>query len=154
MPLDTTTVLPVVDALGASLETMAFITAFPPDGPGPFPCPPDARRVTITFTGAALSATLELAAPAGFGATLAANLMACDPSDEQATSRADDALKELMNVTCGAMIASLGGTGFELGIPKVEPLDAAAWDALTGPDGAAAVLDADGHVLAARAIVK
>ena len=153
MQPETTTVLPVVDALSASLETMAFITAFPPDGAGPFPCPDGARRVTNSFTGAALSATLELVASAAFGAMLAANLMACDPSDDEATGRADDALKELMNVTCGAMIASMGGAGFELGIPTAEPFAAAAWDALTGPEGAA-MLDADGHLLATRAIVK
>src|SRR4051812_43864283 len=147
-----TVAMPVVDALCTSLETMAFISAFPPDGPGPFPCPADARRVTIEFTGPA-NAVLELIAPAAFGAMLAANLMACDPGDAEAFDRADDALKELMNVTCGSMINAMGGEGYELGIPRVEDLKAGEWETITQP-GESAVLDADGHVLAARARVK
>jgi hypothetical protein len=150
--LPETTTLPVVDALCASLETMAFITPFPPDGNGPHPCPTDARRVSIAFTGP-VSAVLELVAPAAFGAMLASNLMVCDPSDPDAHEHVDDALKELMNVTCGAIINSFGGEGFELGIPQIEALDTAAWDMLTRP-GEAAVLEADGHLIAVRALVK
>ena len=152
MQPSTTAALPLADALCASLETMAFISPFPPDGAGPWPCPADARRVTIEFAGP-VSAVLELFAPASFGALLASNLIACDAADPQAVARADDALKELMNVTCGAMINAMGGEGYELGIPRVEDLKPGEWDALAQP-GEAAVLDADGHLLAARARVK
>jgi hypothetical protein len=145
--------LPVVDALCASLETMAFVSAFPPDGAGPWPCPPGARRVTIEVAGPT-PAVLELAASAAFGAVLAANLLTCDPGDPAAAAGADDALKELMNVTCGSTINAAGGRDFELGLPRVEPLTAAEWDALTAPGGGGAhVLEADGHVVAVRARV-
>ena len=143
--------LPAAEALGASLETMAFISPLPPAGP--VTCPAEPRRVTIAFAGPA-SAVVELVAPATFGAVLWSNLVACDPGDPEAVARGDDALKELMNVTCGALIASTGNAaGYEMGIPAIEPFDPEQWDALTAP-GEATVLDADGHLIAVRVRAK
>jgi hypothetical protein len=140
------------DALVESLQTMAFISAAPPEQVGDSPCPPpDGRRVIIEFTGPT-SAVLELFAPAALGAVLAANLIACGPDDAAAIERADDALKELMNVACGALIN--GEEGFEMGIPFVATITPDEWRSVTSASGEAAVLDAEGCLLAIRVRVR
>jgi hypothetical protein len=96
-----------------------------------------------------VSGLLDLAAPAAFGAMLASNALACEATDPEAARHAEDALSELMNVTCGTLLNAIGGEGHEMGIPQVEPLDAAEWEAFTAT-GQATVLDADGHLLASR----
>ncbi|MGC4076094.1 MAG: hypothetical protein QM702_03500 [Rubrivivax sp.] len=95
---------PVVDALCNSLDTMAFISPFPAKDPAaPETLQGELRRVRITFTGP-FNGTLELVTPRSFGAVLASNLLACDPNDESTLAHVDDVLKELANVTCGALI--------------------------------------------------
>ena len=103
--------LPLVEALGEALETMAFIT---PQLPGDAADPPlDVRLVLVEFHGHGMNGSLALAAPRKFGALVAGN---CD--GEEAITQADDALKELANVTCGLLLRKRGGgAGFEMSPP-------------------------------------
>jgi chemotaxis protein CheY-P-specific phosphatase CheC len=140
----------VGQSLAESTETMAFVSLMPAEQPCPMP--EDLLRVSIAFSGP-FSGSLELAAPLSFGATLAANMLGCEATDPNACSRAADAMKELMNVTCGDLLARLADgklKGFELGLPTVEPLsDRADWESYvtTTPEN---VFDAEGHFLAIR----
>jgi hypothetical protein len=135
-------------SLADSAETMAFVSLMPPDGPCALPL--DLLRVSISFTGP-LTGSLELIAPAAFGALLAANMLGCDPSDPDAVTRSTDAMKELMNITCGDLLPKIVDgppRGFEMGLPHIEPLeDRPGWEAhLAAEPGN--LFDAEGHIVA------
>jgi len=63
---------------------------------------------------------------------LAANVLGLDNGDEVDRGAALDALKELLNVTCGHILTSLAGSEplFDLGVPEISQIDGAAWQAL------------------------
>lgn len=56
-----------------------------------------------------------------FSRLLAANLLGLDPEEPEAAAKADDALKELMNVLCGQFVTSAYGSDgvFNLSIPLI-----------------------------------
>jgi hypothetical protein len=138
----------VAQSLADSAETMAFVSLVPAESP--LVPAPEALLVRIPFTGP-FNGSVELLTPEAFGALLAANMLGCEPTDPDATGRAVDALKELMNVTCGDLLSKIGQAGgFEMGLPLVEKLtDTSAWqDYLAQYPGAA--FDAEGHFVAIR----
>lgn len=132
------------------LETMAFISLAPVESPGKAPSKP--LLVSISFTGRD-EGVVEMVASDDFAVFLAANVLGSSSADADVVYRAGDAIKELVNVVCGAILAKRDPTparNFELSIPALATFDAAAqWDAFVGsPDSA--VFDADGHTIAIR----
>lgn len=110
-----------IEAVVDSAMVMAFLSLEPAADPQPWtqPC----VSVRIEYRGRQ-SGALKLTAPVSLGSVLAANILGCDPVDEEATQRAADALKELMNITCGAFLARLvPDGGCEMGLPQVRPID-------------------------------
>ncbi len=75
------------------------------------------------------SGHVALAVPAELCHEIAANVLGLEPDDELVQEGADDALKELLNVTCGHLLTNLLGTTmvFDLSSPKMETLDEMAW---------------------------
>lgn len=144
-----TTNAPMVEAFAQVLETMAFISLSPIAAP--HEGPPDTLLTAIDFTGP-FSGAVELVASEEFAVTLAANVLGSSRADPNAADRARDAVKELVNVTCGALLSKLGHTcrkPFEVGIPRIAAFDPSQWQAfLASPDSAA--FDADGHTVALR----
>lgn len=136
-----------VETLIESLDTMAFIAGEPVCGD--IPCPPDPLHVQMAY-GGSQSGRVELIAPRSFARMLAANVLGTDPDDPQARERADDALRELVNVTVGAMMPKLASSledRFTLGLPQLSDFDPSQWlQALS--DGRWTILDGDGHILA------
>ena len=67
---------------------------------------------------------LSLRCPRAFATLLAANLLGID---DDAESKSEDAVKELMNIICGQFITTMYGTGdvFDLSIPVTHELDQA-----------------------------
>jgi Chemotaxis phosphatase CheX len=129
-----------------ALETMAFISPMP-SAPVPAPASPRLVRIECAFPKKGM---VTLAADESFGALLASNLLACDPTSAEALAAADDALRELVNITCGAVIRHIGPGAqqcLQMSLPTVEPIDAARWEAFVNAAGVQ-VLDADGHSLA------
>jgi len=59
-----------------------------------------------------------------FSVLLAANLLGIDPDDADAESKADDAVKEFMNIICGQLVTALHGAEevFQLSIPEIREL--------------------------------
>ncbi len=130
-----------------ALEQMAFIAAFPPECELPAPVTPLLLR--ISFRGPVCQ-RLDLLAGEELGAVMAANIFGAESTE--ARFRARDALKELLNVTCGAVLSqwpSSESPGFEMSIPEIVPLDAAGWQQLLA-EGDFQVLDAEGHFVAIR----
>jgi two-component system chemotaxis response regulator CheY len=136
--------LTLIEALGEALETMAFITPRLPSKSEPLPSPDNRHLVRVEFDGHGIHGSLAIAAPPAFGAAMAAN---CD--NHPSPGEADDALKELANVTCGLLLRRRigGGVGFKLAPPvMIEPAEAEAL--FTGDDVVS--LDAEGHLITAH----
>lgn len=115
----------LLDVLETTCETLAFMFPVPPPDQG---TDEPATGVRVRFEGP-ISGCLALAAPDGMLSSLAANMLAVDPSDVTDEQRLD-ALKELCNVVCGNLLPRLVGPVpvFHVGTPEREP-DAVAHDA-------------------------
>jgi hypothetical protein len=137
-------------ALSDALETMAFITPVPPEDASS-PSGP-AMLTRIEYRGA-MNGALELACPQAFGAMLVANLLGCPADSPDVHERAADALRELINVTCGTILRSSDATALgvvEMSVPTQEAFDLTDWDAFIAVG--ALVVDADGYKLAVRRV--
>jgi hypothetical protein len=138
-------------ALAEALETMAFISPLPPEDDAP-PAAGPAVLTRLEYRGAA-SGAIELACPAAFGKLVAANLLGCDPDDPDAEQRAADALRELLNITCGSLLRrSIAADAelVEMSVPTQTTFDLEGWQAFVA--AGATVVDGDGHKLAIRLV--
>lgn len=140
----------LVEAFVRVLETMAFISPEPREAP--VTAPPDLLLGRIEFSGP-LRGAVEVVASEAFGALLAANVLGTSPAEPDAADRGRDAIKELVNVTCGALLASLASSPtnpFEVNIPRLSDFRAGEqWTPfVTSRDSAC--FDADGHTVAIR----
>ena len=96
----------------------------------------DFVKVEMFFDGAA-KGRIAIAVPRGMCSELAANVLGLDEDDEDAGKESDDALKELLNVTCGNLLTSIAGEEpiFDLAPPEVSRIDDAEWQALLNDEG-------------------
>lgn len=88
------------------------------------PAPGDTWLETVIGYEGSESGTLRLCCTRDFSIRLAANLLGIDPQDAGAETKADDAVKEFMNVVCGHLVTTLHGTEdvFSLSIPSIREL--------------------------------
>ncbi|MFP4458833.1 MAG: chemotaxis protein CheX [Candidatus Zixiibacteriota bacterium] len=72
---------------------------------------------------------IEMAVPSDMALELAANILGMELDDEFAKQKANDALKELLNIICGNVITDLHGTKADISptIPEIETLSAQEW---------------------------
>jgi hypothetical protein len=143
----TATTQALAEALAESLMTMAFVDAFPADAP---PVAPNKTVVVRIPFGGTRRGALEVLVPDALGLTLAANILGEPPDGPDAVSRGRDALKELVNVTCGLLLSRLPDPAKPaMSIPHVREASGARWDAVARrPDTVA--LDAEGLPVIAR----
>lgn len=140
--------LALLEPLIEALETMAFVSPIPAE-PGAAP-PAQAVLVEMEFACPEYGA-LRLVASHEFGAMLASNLQGVDPASQEAVDGADDALRELMNVTCGVALRKFGRAAdqrLHMSLPIVQPFDTTqSWDRFIALPHVS-VLNADGHTIA------
>jgi two-component system, chemotaxis family, chemotaxis protein CheY len=136
--------LTLIEALGEALETMAFMSPQLPSKLEPPSLPDNRRLVRVDFEGHGIRGSLAIAASPAFGAAVAAN---CD--NHPSPGEADDALKELANVTCGLLLRRRvgGGVGFKLAPPTM--IESTEAEALFADDDVVS-LDIDGHLVSAH----
>ena len=118
------------------LEDYAFLFSDDLDRDVPAPTPGPYLQVGMRFNGP-FQGHLALMAPAPFSREVAANVLGLDLDDAQAGTSALDALKELLNITCGNLLTSLAGETpvFDLTVPAIAPIAQETWkDALESPD--------------------
>lgn len=117
------------------VETLAFMFADPADKEDIETDSPECIKVRMSFSGAKCG-RLELAAHTELCAQLTANVLGLDLDDALVRTQADDALKELLNVTCGNLLTALAGQDpvFDLSLPEIAPLDEAGWRAFLEDD--------------------
>ena len=122
----------IIEVFPRILEELAFLFADPVEDFVRLGMPHDAIAVTIAFTGEK-SGTLEMKIGRSLGIDMVSNLLGLDPDSHDAERAGDDALRELMNVTCGHILTSIAGDKpvFNLAVPQIEPLDASAWESLS-----------------------
>jgi len=139
----------LAETLVETLETMAFISVMPVEGATPMP--DDPVLVSIRFDGAG-QGVMDLATSSALGALLAENMLGPCEDIESAEQRSHDALKELLNVLCGAMLRSrteAAGQIFEMNIPAASPIGLTTWQALV-EDPQTLTLLAEGFPIAVR----
>lgn len=141
----------VTQTLSNALEQIAFICMTPLDPSNPLAMPNDPVRVSLEFRGYP-EGRLELCASRSFGLTLCSNAMGDMPEPSEAVARGDDALKELVNITCGTSLRSLiveGEPSPDMRIPEITPITAEEW-AEVGTSPLSTVLDAEGQPIIVR----
>ncbi len=136
-------------AMADALETMAFISPLPWEGD--VPAPPERGLVVSIRHHTDRTRTCRLMAGERFALHLAANVLGVAEGDHDATERAMDALKELMNVVSGALLRAAHVTSsavLALDLPCVESIvEPGRWRDLLGAPGTVC-FDADGHFIA------
>lgn len=141
----------VTEAITQALEKMAFLDseAFDEESEAP--------SVVITadidFSGP-VNGTIRMAAGVDFAQTLAENISGMFELTED---QCEDAIKELVNVTCGLvlpMIASSEADVFDLTVPHLaKSEDRLEWDDFVSQEDVT-VLNVEGHAVATRLILK
>lgn len=141
----------VTEAISQALEKMAFLDAMPFDEA--FEAPSVTMTADIDFSGP-VSGTIRMVAGSDFAQTLAENISGMfELTEEQCV----DAVKELVNVTCGLvlpMIASSEADVFDLTVPHLaKSEDSVEWDDFASQEDVT-VLNVEGHAVATRLILK
>lgn len=83
---------------------------------------------TITFEGD-VSGALCITAPDVLCREIAANVLGVTDPDDITPETGEDALKELLNIICGELVAELYGTRavFDLTVPSLSRIDRSKW---------------------------
>lgn len=116
------------------LEDYAYLFADGDEAPPAGGAPPAADGQYLSaemgFEGP-LEGRLSMAAPQGFARQVAANVLGLEVDELPGENSAFDAVKELLNVTCGNLLTALAGDEpvFDLTVPQVRPLAEAQWRA-------------------------
>ena len=123
------------------LEQMAFLFADPVSLDELPPLSDSAVRVSMAFTGP-FSGSMIMALPEAMCPIVAANLLGIEPDEAADKAKAEDAVKELLNVTCGHALTAIAGTKpvFALSPPIVEAMESEAWDILAAGENTALVV--------------
>jgi CheY-specific phosphatase CheX len=92
--------------------------------------------VAMRFTGE-MNGILKLAVPGELSLEIAANILGIDLEPDENNDRAKDAIREVLNVTCGHLMTEIAGDKpvFGLSVPTVEYLPQAQWDLMLQEPG-------------------
>ncbi len=142
----------LVESLCETMETTAFIFTLPMEDK--LPVPESSILARMKFSGPH-SGTLELLAGTDTAAMIAANIMGVDQNEIDGPGKGIDALKELLNTTCGIFLPQIAATDddvFDVTVPEAETFETAEqWNDFVGQKNVT-VLDADAYPMAVRLI--
>ena len=121
------------------LERMAFMFGEPVDADELPQCSGTFYLTKMTFSGA-FAGELSLAVPVEMCMEIAANVLGVDLDADFAQQESCDALKEVLNVTCGNLLTAIAGDEpvFDLEPPQVSELDEPGWLSLLAEPNAMA----------------
>ncbi|MBN2288498.1 MAG: chemotaxis protein CheX, partial [Candidatus Glassbacteria bacterium] len=117
------------------LEQMAFMFSDPADPEMMLEDPGDCYLVQMSYLGPC-SGKVAVAVQADLGREVGSNMLGAD-LDQVTDTMVGDALKEMLNMSCGQFLTSYYGNEpvFDLTVPEISRLDTAAWKELAaGPD--------------------
>lgn len=117
------------DAFRNAVEQFAYMFAEPYEIAAPPPSPGPCLMAEMSYVGP-ISGTLTMVIPESLCPAIAANALGLDPDEDDVTAGAHDAIKELLNITCGQMLTALAGEEpvFDLTIPIISPFDIFDWE--------------------------
>ncbi len=120
-----------IEAFSQVLGKLAFMFAEPVERGESGERPEEALQAEVTFSGP-LHGRLSVAVPREWCSELAANILGVDEGDDAALENLTDALKELVNVTCGHVLTAVAGEQlqFDLSPPEVNELSEDDWGRL------------------------
>ncbi len=112
-------------------ERMAFLFCESPEADASCEPPPEIIGALMTFAGP-LRGELRIATVPEVCREVASNVLGVEPDDEAAERASADALKELLNVTCGRILTELAGEEpvFDLSVPEVSEMSEDEWTRL------------------------
>ncbi len=131
----------ILETVSQTLETMAFICVEPITEAA---VPDEPLCLSMKFDGPSRGA-VEMVASRNLGRRLASEVLMVEADDPEFESRAEDALREILNVVVGAMMPHLArspGDVFNLGLPETADFDPNRWSLFTDPHKAC-LLDAE-----------
>ena len=135
------------EAISEALEKMAFLTLLPMDEE--IAAPQETILTYIRFVGPH-NGTFLILTGQEMGKILAENFGAVCEADDESSS---DALKELVNVTCGLLLPFLADSSedvFDVTVPEtVKGQDSPKWQEFISDDDTF-VLNVEGHLIAVR----
>ena len=111
-------------------------------------CSSDYIVAQMSFNGP-INGSLNVAAPVGLCGELVSNILGVEPIHNLELERAADALKELLNVTCGRILTSLAGPDpvFEYSVPATSKLNSDELPAFADKPGTVCLLVSEKPVL-------
>ncbi len=119
----------VISVMAEVLETMAFMFADPCESMELPEDIPDAIKASMEFCGEEGFGSVSLTVPAQMCMELASNILGMEPDDPDSQNKAEDALKELLNVITGRLATGIFGSKpvFTLSVPEVVIMDRDSW---------------------------
>jgi chemotaxis protein CheY-P-specific phosphatase CheC len=143
----------LMESLSEALETMAFMSPMPPEEP--MPAPSESILVTIRFNGPQ-EGIIELLAGKDFATALAANVMGEDSNDPEVSERGIDAMKELLNTTCGVIVPKLVDSPkdvYNISVPQSQLFSSPEqWDEYIAQPGAT-IYDVDSNPVVVKIVM-
>ena len=120
----------LIETMCEVLEKLAYMFGEPAED-DPVKTPAEGYLGSIKFVGHR-DGELCVAVPYEMCLELSANMLGTELGDPKAEEDAGDALKELLNVSCGNILTALYGTHptFELSVPEARKTGAEAWEKL------------------------
>ncbi len=109
------------------LEKMAFMFAEPIEEDADLASEGEFVKAQMSFAGP-FDGVVELIVPASLCPVMAENILG--DFDPETPEKAYDALKEILNVTCGNVLTEIAGEKpvFDLTVPQVSPISEQNWD--------------------------
>lgn len=138
-----------IGAFTEVLEKLAFMFAEPVEPGESSDTPQEALQAEVVFSGP-LHGRMTVAVPRDWCSELAANILGVDEEDDAVSENLADALKELVNVSCGHVLTAVAGEKptFELSPPQVNELSGDDWVRLVADsDTIPMVIDEENPVL-------
>ncbi len=123
------------------IEALAFMFSEEVDAEELPASPEGYLRASMSFEGAPCGG-LDLAVSRNMCPELAGNILGVEPEDERVMQKAEDALKELLNMVCGHVLTGLAGEEpvFDLTVPTIQSLGAAEFAAMSRREDVATLL--------------
>ena len=138
----------LIQVLNDVLEQLAFMFGEEVE-PAELPAPGGVCvRAEMAFAGP-MNGSLKIAVTEEMCPEIAANILGAEPDDDRVMEKARDALKELLNITCGQVLTAIAGEEpvFDLSVPQAAEITPEEWQAMAMAPEMAAVLADDYPVL-------
>lgn len=117
------------DVFVSVVEKLAFMFGDPVPTGELSPDDDDFIQAKMSFSGDH-TGWIAVVVPTQMCTEIAANVLGMDEDDEEVLARGTDALKEVLNVTCGHVLTSIAGEQpiFDLSVPVITKMDVDDWE--------------------------